>query len=252
VWFWHPVSERSGLAPFEAWFWRETQSFQQRRTATALDKVSPELRAGVVQPELDVEWSALEGGLDLRGAVASALSLFALFFVCVYLLPSLMCEERERGVLLAQALSPAAPAEILAAKCLFYPVVGLALAALLAGLTAPAALLRPFFWLALTASAFGSLGIGLTISSLAGTQRAASMGALCYMLVVALLLFICQQNRIPGLPYLALEYHAPRMIHAALSSTVHWYHWGHVAGTALLAGGWLALATYLFRTRGWQ
>jgi hypothetical protein len=35
------------------------------------------------------------------------------------------------------------------------------------------------------------MGIGLTIASLARTQRAASIGALCYLLVVGLLLFIC-------------------------------------------------------------
>ena len=39
-----------------------------------------------------------------------------------------MCEERERGVLLAQALSPASPLEIFAAKLLFYPAAGIALA----------------------------------------------------------------------------------------------------------------------------
>jgi hypothetical protein len=39
---------------------------------------------------------------------------------------SLTCEERERGILLAQALSPASAREILAAKFLFYPVFALA------------------------------------------------------------------------------------------------------------------------------
>jgi len=35
----------------------------------------------------------------------------------------------------------------------------------------------PFFWGSLTVSAFGSLGVGLTISSLRRTQRTASMTA---------------------------------------------------------------------------
>ena len=60
--------------------------------------------------------------LDFRAAIATGMVVFALYFACVYLLPTLNCEERERGVLLAQALSPASPAEILAAKFLFYPV----------------------------------------------------------------------------------------------------------------------------------
>ena len=72
------------------------------------------------------------------------------------------------------------------------------------------------------------------------------------MLSVALLLFICQQNGIPALPYLALEYHTPRLLHAALTGSVLWYHWLHLAGATLLAIGWVALAAALFRRRGWQ
>ena len=64
--------------------------------------------------------------LDFRAAIATGMVVFALYFACVYLLPTLNCEERERGVLLAQALSPASPAEILAAKFLFYPALGIA------------------------------------------------------------------------------------------------------------------------------
>src|SRR5262249_32211973 len=158
--------------------------------------------------------------------------------------------ERERGVLLAQALSPASPREILAAKFLFYPVVGMALAALLAGVNQPAVLRQPFFWLALMVSAAGFLGIGLTIASLARTERAASMGSLCSMMVVALLLFVCQQGNIPGLPYLALEYHCPRMLHACLADAIIWYHWAQLLVAAILATIWAILAAVLFRHYG--
>src|SRR5262249_54894859 len=184
--------------------------------------------------------------------VATALVLFGLFFVCVYLLPSLACEERERGVLLAQVLSPAAPREILAARFLFYPVIGLTLAAVLAGTYNPRVLASAFFSLALLVAVCGSMGVGLTIASIARTQRAASMGAMGYMLGVALVLFICQQNGIPGLPYLALEYHCPRMLHAALTGSVLWYHWLNLLAAAGLALLWATLACVLFRRQGWQ
>jgi hypothetical protein len=72
------------------------------------------------------------------------------------------------------------------------------------------------------------------------------------MLVVALVLFVCQQNGIPGLPLLALEYHAPRLIHTALAAVVTSESWKSLAGTAVLAGGWATLAVVLFRKRGWQ
>jgi hypothetical protein len=252
IWIWHPGKDGSALAPYEAWFWKETHAFFQEQVASAVAKMDPKAAAAVPLPILEEERSALRGGLDARSGIETALVLFALFFVCVYLLPSLTCEERERGVLLAQALSPASPREILAAKFLFYPAAGMALAALLAGVNQPAVLRQPFFWLALMVAACGFLGIGLTIASLARTQRAASMGAMCYMMVVGLLLFICQHGNIPGLPYLALEYHCPRMLHACLSGAIVWYHWGQLAVAAVLAALWAVLATVLFRRYGWQ
>lgn len=250
VWVWHPGRNSAGMAVYEAWFWRESARFFQHKAALALEN-NGQPRSQQL-PEIAQESSQLKGGVDMRSSISTALVLFALFFSCVYLLPSLMCEERERGILLAQALSPALPREILAAKFLFYPAVGIALAALIAGICKPFVLLQPFFWLALIVAGFGSLGIGLTIACLARTQRTASMGALCYMLAVAMLLFICQQGNIPGLPMLALEYHCPRMLHAALEESLVWYHWGNLAAAGLLAAGWATLASYLFRHYGWQ
>jgi hypothetical protein len=247
VWFWHPGADGAALAPFELWFWREAYHFAETQAA------SPSRTPGLAgPPHLEAERSELKGGLDPRSGMATALVLFGLFFVCVYLLPSLTCEERERGVLLAQALSPAAPREILAAKFLFYPVIALGLAAVLAGTYHPAVLARPFFWAALVVAVLGSMGIGLTIASVARTQRAASMGAMSYMMAVALILFICQQNNIPFLSYLALEYHCPRMLHAALTDAVLWYHWGNLVAAGVLAAVWAVVATVFFRRWGWQ
>jgi hypothetical protein len=261
VWIWQ--ASPGSLAAYETWFWRESaRYFQQQAEANregnhlvaALAKLQS--AAGLPDttrlPTFEQETSQLQGGLDMRSSITAALILFALFFSCVYLLPSLMCEERERGILLAQALSPASPVEILAAKFLFYPMIGIALAATLAGIAKPDVLLQPFFWLVLIVAAFGSLGIGLTIASIAKCQRSASMGALCYMLVVALFLFICQQGNIPGISHIALEYHCPRMLHAALSDSVQWWHWFNLAAATALALTWAVLATALFRQRGWQ
>ncbi len=252
VLFWHPGTDRQALAPFEAWFWKEALRFHQTQVPPQVSSPGSPTATTAGLPAIASERQELKGGLDSKSGLATALVLFGLFFVCVYLLPSLNCEERERGVLLAQMLSPASAREILAARFLFYPVVALGLAAILAGTYSPAVLARPFFWLTLLTTVCGSMGIGLTIASLARTQRSASMGAMCYMMVVALLLFICQQNNIPGLPYLALEYHGPRMVHAALTDSVLWYHWGHLAGAALLSLVWILAATVLFRRYGWQ
>jgi len=237
VYVWYPGEDSSSMAPFEAWFWEETNRHFRGGQAPVVTRLQLYGAGGM-------------GGI--RSLLAMILIVFALFFICVYLLPSLSCEERERGVLLAQALSPASPLEILGAKFLFYPVIGMALALLLAAIYKVAIFGSLFFWLALAVSAFSSLSVGLTIATLAKTQRAASMGSLCYLLAVALLLFICEQNGILGLPYLFLEYHTPRMLRAALAGNVQGFHWGNLAATAVLGLCWAALAVGLFRRRGWQ
>jgi hypothetical protein len=98
----------------------------------------------------------------------------------------------------------------------------------------------------------GTLGIGMTVACLAKTQRAASLGALCYMLAMALVLLVCQQNNITFIPALALEYHAPHILHATLTNQLRSDHWLNLAACALLAIGWAFLAVVLFRRRGWQ
>jgi len=202
--------------------------------------------------EMDVEQRELTGNADLRSMIVGGMIFFAICIFSVYLMPSLTCEERERGVLLAQALSPASAGEILAAKFLFYPTMGIALAALLTAIYRPFALLNPFFWLCVVAVAIGYLGVGQTIASLARTQRRASMSALFYILAVTLLLLVCSLNSIPVLPWLTMEYNFPNAMHGALKGQVVPMDWVHLVVGSVLALGWAALAAFLFRRRGWQ
>jgi hypothetical protein len=92
----------------------------------------------------------------------------------------------------------------------------------------------------------------MTVATLAKTQRAAFLGAMCYLLSVSMLLLICSTNGIPYLPYLAVEYHGPRILHAALAGDVYPYHWHHLLAALGLACLWLTAAAWLFRRRGWQ
>jgi len=282
IWVWHPAGDRSGMEIYESWFSREAYRFAhqqaiERLNAKGLDGakllpmpdlnrddlwnnrlVEQQLQAqvrlqGGTLPEIEWRESPLVGpALDMHAAINTALVMFSLFFTCVYLMPALTCEERERGLLLAQVLSPARVREILASKFFFYPTFGIFLATLLAGIQNPAVLLKPFFWLAIISLAMGSLGIGMSIASLARTQRSASLGALCYMLVVAMVLLICQQNNITWIPYLTLEYHAPQILHAVLTNQTREYHWFNLLGCTVLAIAWVFAAGFLFRKRGWQ
>ncbi len=211
-----------------------------------------ESTAPVLPPvEIRVENRELQGRADERSKVATGLVIFALCFFSVYLLPALTCEERERGVLLAQMLSPASTAEVLAAKFLFYPTMGMALGIILATIYSPPVLTRPFFWISLVATAIAYLGVGLTIASIAQTQRKASMGALCYMLIVALVLFITDRFNIRSIQFLAIEFYCPRIMHASLEGGTAPYRFDLIA-TVVLACIWTSAAAYLFRRRGWQ
>jgi hypothetical protein len=276
VHIWHPDGQPEAMAVYEAWFWKETR----RGLAAEVRKKYPDKKLpddppfdpdnwqlfeaharlkeqaaaiGATVPELQVHRRGLAGKvLDFRAAIATGMVVFALYFACVYLLPTLNCEERERGVLLAQALTPASPAELLTAKFVFYPVFGFGLAATLAAIYKPDVLSSLFFWLALLAVGGGFLGIGMTIAAWAKTQRAAFLGGMCYLLSVSMVLLICSTNGIPFLSNLAVEYHGPRILHAALSGTVDYTHWFHLLGALGLAAAWLIAAGWVFRRRGWQ
>lgn len=283
---WHPDGEPLALAPYEHWVWKESRRFFAHEAAIKLpgaklpeeptfdsnnqwlvleahkhlqEQVEAARKAENIElkqplvPDLSIERRGLGGKvLDFRAAIATGMVVFALYFACVYLLPTLNCEERERGVLLAQALSPASPLELLVAKFVFYPAFGLGLAATLAAIYKPEVLSSLFFWLALVAVGGGFLGIGMTIAAWAKTQRAAFLGGMCYLLSVSMLLMICSINGIPFLSYAAVEFHGPRILHAALSGTVETTHWRHLLAALLLAGLWMCAAGWVFKRRGWQ
>ena len=283
---WHPPGDPAAVAVYEAWFLRAAREVVHEQTAEGLqaaggdpsrltapsdatddtwavrdsfralaaeaERVKPSA-AGPVGTDIDIVRNGLGAKpLDFRAAIATAMVVFALYFMCCYLLPTLNCEERERGVLLAQALSPASPAELVAAKFLFYPVLGIALAAVLAGIYRFATLESLFFWCAMLAMAGGFLGVGMTVSTLAKTQRAAFMGSMCYLLTVSLLLMVCSQSRVPVIPYLFIEFHGPKIVHAAVTGDIEPSHWGNLLACVGLAATWMTLAGWLFRRRGWQ
>jgi hypothetical protein len=269
---WHPEGDKTAMVPYEAWFFKEARRALQAEAEAATGKTwrtpefsgddlwavresfrSLEAQSGGKAAKLTIERAALGAKpLDVRSAVATGMVVFALYFTCVYLLPTLNCEERERGTLLAQALSPASPVEILAAKFLFYPTAGILLAAILAGIYKPAILTTPFFWLAVLAVASAFLGIGMTIATLAKTQRAAFLGSMCYLLSVSLVLFICSTNGIPFVSALAVEYHGPRILHAAVAGPIESRHWLNLLAAFGLGAAWITAAGWLFRKRGWQ
>jgi hypothetical protein len=235
VQFTYPGEDANIIAPFEAWFWKETRNY---------------FDGG--KPMIEERRERLAGSADIRSLLATALIFFGLFLPCLYLMPTMNCEERERGVMLAQALSPASPLEIIAAKFLFYPLAGVSLATVIAGVYSPSALLYPQLWLTLFAMAVSWLGIGMTIGSLAKNQRLASLGAMCYLILLCLYMLIVQQTNLVLLMYVLIEYHSPVVLQQTLSGAVDWYAWVHVVSLIFLAVVWAHVAVNLFRRYGWQ
>jgi hypothetical protein len=42
------------------------------------------------------------------------------------------------------------------------------------------------------------------------------------------------------------------VLHAAVTGDVQSHHWLHLMAAGALAAGWMAVAGWLFRRRGWQ
>lgn len=271
--FRHP-GDRTVLAHYEAWFVRESRRFFEIEvglTPTAPDSTTTNptddvwliqsahahFRDRVNGQTGTVAVPAIEflrgrvrlKALDSVSLIAMALNMFAMFFFCVYLMPGLTSEERERGLLLQQALTPASAGDLFLGKLLFYQPAAMLLAAFLTLCYDARVLVLPFYWYTIWTVSMGFTGIGVVISCLARTQRGASMGSMCYLLAVSLLLVICQALNIPGLPYLAMEFYGPRLLQAAINRQVELYHWRELVGAVLMATVWVTTAVVLFRKR---
>jgi hypothetical protein len=109
-----------------------------------------------------------------------------------------------------------------------------------------------FFWLAVFAVATAFLGIGMTVAAIAKTQRAAFLGSMCYLLSVSLVLFICSSNNIQVVQWLAVEYHGPRILHAAVAGPLESRHWLNLLAEFGLGVVWILAAGWFFKRRGWQ
>jgi hypothetical protein len=57
---------------------------------------------------------------------------------------------------------------------------------------------------------------------------------------------------VPFVANLAIESHGPKILHAAMTMQVEPSSWIHLLAALGLAAGWMILAGWLFRKRGWQ
>jgi len=149
-------------------------------------------------------------------------------------------------VLLAQALCGVAARDP-GGEVPVYPLLGVLLAAVLGERTPGSA--AEAVLLAGPARRRSGRCACLTIASLR-ERSAGQPGAMCYLLSISLMLFICAQNNVPFLPNIALDITA-RASSTRSSASRSSYHWWHLAAPAFLACVWPS-RDLPFRRYGWQ
>jgi hypothetical protein len=174
-------------------------------------------------------------------------------FCCVHLLISFTSQERERGTLLAIALTPATLSEILLSKCLFHGGLAVTMSTLIVAILYPRALGHPLLWTTMLASTAGFLSVGILIASLARTQATAALLTLCYLLSVALVAHLSK-----GFAAFAVirermfEHNSFLLVHAALQGNSSPAVWQRLVGLAVVVLGWILVASKVFNRRGWR
>jgi hypothetical protein len=281
VWFWYPGNDPAILRPFEDWFWTQSRRFFHAQAAAAapadrreeVERLVPppigdpanmwrELQRdyrerllalvpnAVMIPEIDVERSSLHA-IELPKALGVALVLFAIFFIAVCVMPSLTCEEREKGLLMAQCMSPATAIEILAGKALTYIPLAVLFAYVIGGLLQSAVWTDAFFCAVIAIASVGALSLGALIALLVRTQRSASLAAMGYALAVALVVFGGQRVGLAALSDGLLEVRIPPLLVSALDGTSTPVSLGQLRMTGCIAACWLAAASAVALVRGW-
>jgi ABC-type Na+ efflux pump permease subunit len=122
----------------------------------------------------------------------TGLVAFALYLPAFNLFLTSTAEERERGVLLALLLSPTRPAEILAAKAIFYTLASLLVSLIVVGLYRPALLGDPRLWLTIGPAAVGYVAIGTVVLCFVRRQTTIGTVSILYLMAVGVCITLAQ------------------------------------------------------------
>jgi ABC-type transport system involved in multi-copper enzyme maturation permease subunit len=251
VWYRYSGSDPNALFPYTRWFWTTSCEYFGR-TPPFVERTLP-----VRQRQMDVGIANLQTAtvsdllnVEMMGAL---LLFFVLFFTCCHMLVSVASQERERGTLLALALSPARLSELLAAKILFHLAVALVVTTLTVCVLRPRTLLEPVYWGTLVCGALGFIAIGLCVSSLARTQATAGLITLSYMLGVGLVFYLGQEyTAFEGLQRALIETYFFPLLYVSMKYPLGWILPANLIWLAVLVLAWVSLAAWLFTRRGWR
>ncbi len=248
----HPGAKSDVLEPFLRWFWpvavdhfghvavTEQAPTVSRRTSAA-ELVMEKLQSGSISDLMNE---------DLAAAI---LLLIIQFVTCCQLIVSFTSQDRERGTLIALALSPITMSELLQAKILFHLGLSAIGSAAVIAILKPAALSHASLWATLLLTGLGLCSVGMVIASLSKTQSTASLLALCYMLVGAVVFYLATQfSAFAAVKMLSFEHYSFGMVYLSLQRSLPLSRSFDLAPMLLIVVAWLTTATLLFRNRGWR
>ena len=248
----HPGGKSDVLEPFLRWFWplavdhfgrvrvvEQAPAASRPTSATAL--VMERLQSGSLKDLMSEELAA------------AILLLVVQFVTCCQLIVSFTSQDRERGTLTALALSPITMSELLQAKILFHLLLSALGCGAVIAVLKPSALTHASLWATLLLTSLGLCSVGMVIASLTKTQSGASLLALCYMLVGAVVFYLATKfSAFAQLKSFAFENYGFGMLFLSLQRPIPLARATDLAPMLALVVGWLTAATWLFRTRGWR
>lgn len=248
----HPGAKAEVLEPFQRWFWPiAVEHFGKIAVAEQAPTISrPTTASALVMEKLQ---SGSISDLMNEDLAAAILLLIIQFVTCCQLIVSFTSQDRERGTLTAMALSPITMTELLQAKILFHLTLSVVGSAAVVAVLKPAALGHAALWATLLLTGLGLCCVGMVIASLAKTQSTASLLALCYMLIGAVVFYLATKfSAFAAVKSISFEHYSFGMVYLSLQRQIPLSRAVDLAPMLLLVTGWLTAATYLFRTRGWR
>jgi len=249
--FLYPGNDPNVLSPFLQWFWPTTvEHFGSTPPVTQQTlPVTGSSRGAVVERR---KQSSLTDLMN-EEFVATILLIIVLFVTCCHLQVSFTSQDRERGTLMALALSPASPTELLVSRYLFHLALALSSSAAIIGILRPTAFGHLSMWLTIILASSGMVGVGTVIASLSRTQSAAGVLSLCYMLVGGIVFYLSTKfSAFATLKEASFESHCFPLLFLSLKQNLPLERAPGLLKLAGLVGCWTVLSTWLFQQRGWR
>ena len=249
--FLYPGNDPNVIAPFTQWFWPATAEHfgaPAPFAATTLP-ITGSSRAAVM--ERLKQSSVTE--LMTEEFLATILLIIVLFVTCCHLQVSFTSQDRERGTLTALALTPASMTELLLSRYVFHLSLGWIACAAIIGVLRPVAFGHPTLWVTIALASIGLVSVGTVLASLARTQSAAGLLALCYMLFGGVIFYLATKFSAFGpIKDASFESHSLPLLYLSLKQNLPLEKAPGLTTLAGLVGAWTVAASWLFRQRGWR